>query len=166
MKLTEDLPGFDNPVGLLRACHDKILLHCDLLERCLLQPDPATAKQVHRYFSKSAPLHHSDEEEDVFPLLARTSTHTASLINKLGREHAELRTLWEVLEPGLQQLPDNGFDSRFMDAANRFIRLNRAHVEQENRELLPAAAELLDEVATGALGEAMAARRGASYSGL
>jgi hypothetical protein len=31
-RLTDDLPGFDDPLALLRACHEKILTHCDLLE--------------------------------------------------------------------------------------------------------------------------------------
>jgi len=26
-------PGFDDPLGLLRACHERILGHCDTLER-------------------------------------------------------------------------------------------------------------------------------------
>ena len=62
--LPDELPGFDDPIALLRACHNKILVHCDLLEGLLDTPDQAVAAQVHRYFSTSAPLHHRDEVAD------------------------------------------------------------------------------------------------------
>ena len=32
-ELPEQLPGFDEPIALLRACHNKIVAHCELLEQ-------------------------------------------------------------------------------------------------------------------------------------
>jgi pyridoxamine 5'-phosphate oxidase len=49
-----------------------------------------------------------------------------------------------------------------LDAAHveRFTTLYRAHIDTEERELLPAAQRLLDTAALTATGEAMAKRRG------
>ena len=48
--LPEQLPGFDDPLGLLRACHDRMLAHCELLESLAESPDSKVAQQVLRYF--------------------------------------------------------------------------------------------------------------------
>ena len=164
--LPEELPGFDDPIGLLRACHDRILDHCDLLEGLLEQPDRETATRVHRYFNTSAPLHHRDEEEDLFPRINRQSLKIAELVHGLKQEHQELNRLWGRIAADLKSLPQDGFSSGFLEAAHEFCRLNRAHVMLENRELLPMASGILSRQDLGAIGETMAARRGVRYSAL
>ena len=164
--LPDELPGFDDPIGLLRACHKKILLHCDLLDELLATPDPTAAQQVHRYFSTSAPLHHRDEEEDLFPRIMRQSLKIADLVNTLKKEHIELDHLWDTLAAELKPLPKDGFSEVFEKAVPEFCALNRAHVNIENMELLPMASGILSQQDLGAIGETMAARRGVSYSGL
>lgn len=164
--LPDELPGFDDPIALLRACHNKILVHCDLLEGLLDTPDQAVAAQVHRYFSTSAPLHHRDEEEDLFPRINGQSLKIAELIHNLKKEHQALDSLWSTLATELKSTPENGFSEAFVTAAREFCRLNRAHVAVENRDLLPMAAGILSQQDLGAVGETMAARRGVRYSAL
>jgi hemerythrin-like domain-containing protein len=164
--LPNDLPGFDDPIGLLRACHVKILAHCNMLERLLDTPDPQVAAQVHRYFTRSAPLHHQDEEEDLFPRINRQSLKIAELVHTLKKEHGELNHLWGIIAADLKQLPQDGFSDDFINAAREFCRINRAHVTVENAELLPLAAGILSQQDLGAVGETMAARRGVRYSAL
>ena len=80
--LPDTLPGFDDPIGLLRACHEKMLAHCDLLA-ALLDKDTLddeareAARNLVRYFSQSAPLHHRDEEEDLANTKSRITTIAA-----------------------------------------------------------------------------------------
>ena len=164
--LTDDLPGFDDPLGLLRACHNRILAHCDLLESLLKQPDQETATRVHRYFSTSALLHHRDEEEGLFPRINRQSLKIAELVHRLKQEHAELDRLWGRIAADLKSLPADGFSDPLIADMHEYCRLNRAHITLENTELLPAATGILSQHDLGALGETMAARRGVRYSAL
>lgn len=169
--LPERLPGFDDPLGLLRACHDRMLAYCDLLEALLAQAragelqDSArkAAADITRYFSGSAPLHHSDEEEDLFPRINRQSLRSAELVYSLKQEHRELDTLWAAIVPELRRFPAGGFSATFPESAARFCELCRLHVNRENRELLPLVASSLSQRELGYIGEAMARRRGVRF---
>ena len=119
--LPENLPGFDDPIGLLRACHEKMLAHLDLLEGIVSTPDATTAQQVIRYFTSSAPLHHRDEEEDLFPRLNRQSMKIAEMIFSLKKEHEQLDRLWNDLLPVLKQPPADGFDTDFIEQVTAFL---------------------------------------------
>ena len=164
--LPEPLPGFDDPLGLLRACHKKMLAHCDLLEGLLTTPDPAAAQLVLRYFSTNAVTHHRDEEEDLFPRLNRQSMKLADLVQRLKREHSELDRLWAGIAAGLRELPQAGGEAAFIEAVRAFCALTREHIQRENTEFLPLAESSLSSAALGEIGEAMAARRGVRYSAL
>ena len=164
--LPDTLPGFDDPIGLLRACHEEMQTHCDLLA-ALLDKDTLddeareAARNLVRYFSQSAPLHHRDEEEDLFPRINRQSLRIAELIHNLKKEHETLDALWNRIEPELKKLPDEGFSDAFKQSAMDFSTLCREHIALENRELLPLASNSLSQQALAEIGESMAARRGA-----
>jgi hemerythrin-like domain-containing protein len=171
--LPETLPGFDQPLALLRACHTKILAHCDLLEQLLAQlgkpgkeaDNRNAARQVLTYFSTSARLHHQDEEIDLFPLLTRQSLKLADLVHGLKQEHRELDALWETIAADLKRLPDVTDHAALADRVNAFCELNRRHARRENTEFLPRAESSLSSRQLQDIGAAMAARRGVRYSG-
>ena len=166
--LHDSLPGFDEPLALLRACHKNILVHCDRLEALVMHVEAQgiddearkAARDIARYFSTSALLHHRDEEEDLFPRLNRQSLKIAELIRDLKREHARLDQLWEVMITELKSLPGNGFSDDFLQANRDFCTLSRQHVNRENMEFLPLAASSLSQLDLGEIGASMAARRG------
>lgn len=168
-----DLPGFEAPLDLLRACHARILDHCDLLERLVTAvrdgDDPAqlreTARRISNYFSSSAPLHHQDEELDLFPLLVRQSLKLADLVHALKQEHRRLDALWEALQAGLQRITELDDIDTFTENAAAFCALNREHVRRENLEFLPLAQSSLSTRQLQDIGLAMAARRGVRYPG-
>jgi hemerythrin-like domain-containing protein len=164
--LPEALPGFDDPIGLLRACHARMLEHCELLERQLEAPDAAQVQQVIRYFQTSAAQHHRDEEEDLFPLIIRQSLKIAELVHQLRAQHVRMDQLWKELLPRLRGLPAEVVDEEFRTLANEFCTLCREHIQRENRELLPMAGSSLSRAELGVLGERMASRRGVRYSAL
>jgi hemerythrin-like domain-containing protein len=171
--LPGNLPGFDDPLALLRACHTHILDHCELLERIAERladgtADEATreaARKVVRYFSTSARLHHQDEEQDLFPRLIRQSLKMADLIHALRQVHAELDVLWTGLEPELKRFPNVGDAETFMEQASRFCELNREHIRRENMDFLPLADSSLSSRQLKDIGVAMAGRRGVRYPG-
>jgi len=170
----DNLPGFDEPLALLRACHKNILAHCDRLEALLVHineqgiDDEArkTARDIIRYFSSSVLLHHQDEEEDLFPRLNRQSLKIAELIQELKQEHKTLDQLWENIVTELKPLPDNHFSDDFLQATRDFCTLSRQHVNRENMEFLPLATSSLSQLDLGEIGESMAARRGVRISGM
>jgi hemerythrin-like domain-containing protein len=143
-----------------------MLAHCALLEGLLAEPDPAAAQQVLRYFSTNAVTHHRDEEEDLFPRLNRQSMKLADLVHRLKQEHTELDRLWATIAAGLRKPATAREDPDFGAAIEAFCTLTRDHIERENTEFLPLAASSLSSTALGEIGEAMAARRGVSYSAL
>jgi hemerythrin-like domain-containing protein len=165
--LPDSLPGFDDPLALLRACHKKIIAHCDMLDDLLTYitehgiDDEArnSARGIERYFSTSAVLHHRDEEDDLFPRLNRQSIRIAELIQELKKEHTRLDQLWGTIAPQLKRLPDS-FTDDFLEAAGDFCTLSRQHVNRENMEFLPLAASSLSQLYLGDIGESMARRRG------
>ena len=167
----DELPGFDRPLAVLRACHDKILAHCDLLEELLARmagsgPDAQarkTAERINRYFSTSAELHQRDEEEDLFPRINRQSLKIAELVFGLKKEHEQLESLWKTLSPELKRLPADAFSEEFGRAAGAFCSLYRTHIERENMEFLPLVGNSLSQQELAAIGQSMAERRGVPF---
>lgn len=174
------LPGFGSPsastevpLEMLAACHDRVQTQCDTLLRLLphLQrhgSDPQArqaAAAVMRYFDTAAPHHHADEEEDLFPALRESMAGSDAvcirdLTESLMAEHRTLESRWRVLREPLQRVAAG--EPRVIDAAKveGFVAAYRAHIQREDKELLPMAARLLDPVALQRLGAAMRRRRG------
>jgi hemerythrin-like domain-containing protein len=170
--LPETLPGFDQPLALLRACHTKILAHCDLLEQLVAnlgdtgktEEIRSAARQAMTYFSTSARLHHQDEEIDLFPLLMRQSLKLADLVHGLKQEHRELDSLWASIAAELKRLQDVTDPAALASRVHAFCELNRRHVRRENTEFLPRAESSLSSRQLKDIGAAMAARRGIRYT--
>ena len=165
--LTPELPGFDDPVAVLRACHERMLEHCDLLERLVDHvadkgPDmeaSSAAARVYRYFSTAAKHHHQDEEQDLFPLLARQSMKIADLAFALRKDHERSDALWDALAPALRRVQDIEGNADFAAHAAEFCRLTREHVQRENREFLPLVQHSLSNRQLQDIGRAMEKRR-------
>lgn len=160
-------PSFDDPLGMLEACHERILRHCDLLGHVaravmagpLDEQVRTAAAAVLRYFSTAGLDHHADEERDLFPLLTERAPALDRLILRLREEHRAMNARWAALEPCLRA-PDTIADpATFHTDAEAFRRLYRAHVELENTQLLPRVRMLLTTPECAALGRAMARRR-------
>lgn len=161
-------PDFSDPIGLLRACHENIFQHCDMVERLAEhlatqgydQEARRAADKIHRYFSTAAKHHHADEEEDLFPLLSRQSQELVGVVDQLEQEHKELDALWTELAPLMTQ-PEHIDDvASLKTLAQRFATANRAHARKENEQLLDIAQHLFNSDALKRLGRRMAERRG------
>lgn len=166
--LSGTAPGFDQPLELLAACHERILGFCLRLEQVVIrleagQNDDEVADAcaaIVRYFSTAAPHHHADEDVDLFPLLCERDPALATAIAALSEEHQQLEDDWRQLEVMLAE-PAHLNEALELEAiASGFIATYREHVEIENRDIFPRAAQLLNEEEQRALGHNMARRRG------
>lgn len=165
--LGETAPDFGDPLAMLRACHGRMLDLCDLLQRLpawvethgIDDEAQQAINRIRRYFETAAPLHHADEEDDLFPLL-QTDPELAPLIEHLCREHLALDRQWQRLAAVFDEIQGGKFDSRSLQStASAFCTAYRDHIESENTRLLPAAAVQLTPDQCIELGRRMAARR-------
>lgn len=163
-------PTFDDPLGMLAACHERIAAQCALLEKLVphikLHGCDEQARQaavgVLRYFDTAGQHHHQDEEQDLFPqLLAGTDPVAASLISRILAEHRTLEENWQALRPRLLAIAEAASTQLDAQVVTRFNAGYAAHIALENKELLPLAERLLDAAQRETLGRRMAARRGA-----
>jgi hemerythrin-like domain-containing protein len=165
----EAAPDFNDPIGLLRACHERILQHCATLERLVehlrAQGVDAEARsaagKIHHYFSTAGQHHHQDEEQDLFPRLARQSLKLADLVHRLRQDHAQMETLWRQLEPQLARPAQITDLDAFAALVADFAAAYRSHIARENEDLLEMARHILGSGELKALGQKMAERRGA-----
>lgn len=161
--LIAELPDFDDPLGLLKACHQRMLAHCDMLEKLLTHladkgVDDETRSAIRRvttYFSTSAVHHHQDEEEDLFPILARQSLKLADHVNAARQQHQAINAAWETLKEALKNPA-----SLSPEPVERFCALYREHIAYEEKELLFMAQHILSHEQLVELGDRMARRRG------
>jgi len=164
-------PGFDDPMGMLHACHRRVVRHCELLERVashLSEGDAGeqvqqAAAQVVRYFSKAGPNHHADEDEDLFPRLQGRDPILDSVLEMLEAEHRTMAERWAAIEAALADVAAIEDPQRFAADVAAFNELYRNHVDWEERDVYPRAPELLEADELEAIGRSMAARRGVEY---
>lgn len=165
--------GFDVPLEMLRACHERIRRQCDTLRRLVphLQAHGADAQareaaaQVLRYFDTAAVHHHADEEHDLFPALLESMAGSDAvclreLIDALHTQHRELDAHWRAVRRELVDIAGGGSATLDAAAVEALAEAYAAHIEREEAELLPMAARLLDGSALQRIGAAMRERRG------
>lgn len=160
-------PDFTDPLGLLLACHGRMLGFCDTLDKL---PAHLTAqgcdddakqamKRIHHYFSTAGKLHHEDEEKDVFPRLVRTSLKIAEAIHHLRQDHTHMESAWSALEPLLARPGRIEDIDGFATLCQRFSTLYRAHIVVENAFFNDKAQHLLSSDMLKQIGRTMAERR-------
>ncbi|UXY15942.1 hemerythrin domain-containing protein [Chitiniphilus purpureus] len=162
-------PDFDDPIALLVACHDKVRHFARLTVKLRdhldgRAPDGdavAAAQRILRYFDQAAPLHHADEEADLFPALRQLGdAQLDAQMAALHAEHEQLSALWHAVRPWLHAIATGvacAAPGEVADFASRYAR----HAQTEEQVVFPAAARLAPS-ALASLGRNMAARRGAT----
>ena len=165
--------GFDAPLQMLEACHQRLQRQCDTLRRMV--PHVAThgsdanareaAQAVMRYFDKAAVDHHADEEEDLFPALLEAMAGSDAvclreLVGTLTRQHRELEAHWQALRRVLAAIAAGEQVALPAALVERLIDGYAAHLAREDAELLPMAERLIDDTTLQRIGQAMRQRRG------
>ncbi len=160
-------PDFSDPLEMLHACHQRMRDHCDLLQRAaqhlndngLDDEFKKAAAQVHRYFASAAILHQQDEEQDLFPLLIRSSMKMADIINQLKQQHQAIQQLWQELAPLLARPVKIEDPAALIELGDRFAELYRQHLDYEEQEFLSMAVHMLSQEQLDKIGGAMKQRR-------
>jgi pyridoxamine 5'-phosphate oxidase len=171
--LFDPAPDFDQPVAVLKHCHDRIRKQLKTLQQ-LAGPagDQAGADAVRqaaaavlRYFEKAAPQHHEDEEQDLLPMLAASARGAdAALLTELTpqvlQEHHEMDAVWQRLQPQLAALAE-GRPGKLAGAdVEQYSQLYLRHMEKEENHIAPMAKRLFSDDQMRRLGNAMRTRRG------
>jgi hemerythrin-like domain-containing protein len=169
--------GFDDPVELWLACHERVRRFCRLLQRLPAhlaahgadKEAQEAARSVRRYFNEAAPRHHADEETDLFPRLlrrapARRADPLRVTLAALEAEHAVNDARWRRLDEALAHIAAGAAVTLDAAALEDFVRSYEAHIGVEESVVLEGLREWLDESDWRAIGAAMAQRRGATWN--
>ncbi len=161
--------SFDDPIALLSACHDRVRHYAGLLLKLAghlpqhgadIQARQA-ATSILRYFDVAAPLHHADEEEDLFPLLAERGDDALRFLIGISmlEEHDELAEIWREVRTILLAIESGESTELPFALAERFARRYPEHAAIEDERIYPLAEKLLSQEELATIGQRMEARR-------
>ena len=170
--LFDTAPGFDQPLAVLKHCHDKIRKQITTMQNLLthLPRHGATidaqqaAHAVLRYFDKAAPLHHEDEEQNLMPMLQACAEGDdalllATLVPEILADHRQMEQAWESLRVQLDAIANGSSAALSRDDVARFADAYLAHMNTEEGQLAPMAMRLFGAQQMAQLGQAMQQRR-------
>ena len=160
-------PSFDDPLGMLSACHTRIERQLSTLERLARHlPEHGAdaqarnaARGILRYFDTAEPNHHADEEASVFPRLLAHSASVRELVMDLQSQHEGLHARWRTLRPLLAGIASGQRANLPPRLVNEVQEAYARHIALEDETLLPLCSDLLGEDDLAAIGREMAARR-------
>jgi hemerythrin-like domain-containing protein len=169
--------GFDHPLEMLEACHERIRRTCALIVRLAghlaahgVDPEArAAARSAIRYFETAGEDHHRDEEQDLFAAIfhrvpAAQLNAARALIARLREDHRELEAAWHGMRSRLAWVAEDDLPELDAVSAAAFAAAYERHIALEEAELLPLARNVLDAPALEALGRRMARRHGVPFS--
>ena len=160
-------PEFDDPLGVLRACHRRMERQLATLTRLRKhlplhhadQDARVAAAATIRYFDTAAKNHHEDEEESLLPRLLELDPALKPLVADLLRDHEELGGRWLRMRPLLTAVAVGSSGHLPVRDVDAFCDGYRAHIAREEAQLLARAAEILDGATLAEIGAEMAERR-------
>ncbi|BCZ84962.1 hypothetical protein PTKU64_86370 [Paraburkholderia terrae] len=164
-------PSFDEPVEMLKACHERIAAQCATLGKLAAHlpshgadtQAQQAARNIMRYFDIAAPHHHADEERDLFPMLIEISQRQCSPVGEriasLLDEHRYLEASWAYLRTVLADIAEG--KTRLLEHVwvADFVGAYRSHIALEESQIFPFAEACLDRQQLARLSAAMVARR-------
>ena len=168
--------GFDAPVEMWLACHERVRRFASLIVRleahvARLGADEEaqrSAASIRRYFNEAAPRHHEDEEVDLFPLLReRSGTAEQPVLDALERieaDHLAMAEVWRRIDATLARI--SAGDPALLDPQTiaEFATRYDQHIDIEENVVLPALRRRLTAADWSSVGRAMAERRGLDWS--
>lgn len=173
LHLHDTAPDFDQPIAVLKHCHDRIRKQLATLDKLLAhlpefgadEQARQAARAVLNYFEKAAHLHHDDEEQDLIPMLrAVAQGEDAATLQALApvilQDHKDMDALWQDLHEQLTAVADGHAATLSASAVQRFSQRYLAHMEREEGTMAPMALRLFSPEQMAQLGKTMQARRG------
>lgn len=123
------------------------------------------AATTHRFFNDAVLAHHDEEERELFPSLKHSASAgdeaglVQSLVTRLEREHRELESMWDAVEPAIRRLGRGKPAELDAAAVDRLVDTYLAHAQFEETAVLPLARRILSSGDRAALALALAMRR-------
>ncbi len=174
--------GFDQPLALWNACHDRVRRMIGLLQRLSEHMEKSgvdsdarvTATSIRRYFDEAAPRHHEDEELDLFERLRNRldqleppqAAKVSGALSRLLDDHVELHAMWDALRRPLADIERGKAATLDEATVALYVSRYRSHMEIEEGVIEPALKRVLTRRDLEAIGKAMAQRRGVDWSDL
>jgi hemerythrin-like domain-containing protein len=171
--LFDTAPEFDQPLAVLKHCHDRIRkqnatlgkLVPHLQEHGADQQAQKAALGILRYFQMAAPKHHEDEEVDLLPTLqqvakAEDAVLLQDLLPKILQQHELMAMMWAQLEVELTSISNGSAANLNAELVTQFQALYVEHMQIEETQIAPMAKRLFSEEQMLSLGNAMKHRRG------
>ena len=170
-------PGFEDPIGLMVACHRRIERFLAVLVDLAMRVHGSTLTETEidaletalRYFHDAAPHHTADEERGLFPNLKRTGDRAvACYLTGLERDHRRAERLHSTADRlGLLWLTHGTLDEsdviHLQGALADLSALYREHIGIEEGYVFPSARSALSRDVLEKIGRDMASRRGVPY---
>jgi hemerythrin-like domain-containing protein len=177
MNLFDTPAGFDEPIAMWIGCHRRIEKQLKTLAKLAEHVSrhgvdaeaTSAAEAVLRYFEKSAPHHHEDEDEDLFPLLARRITDAgererfAALRAQLQKDHEAMEVAWAHIRRPLHGIAEGLHKKLSLPDVAAFHAIYARHIPLEEGAIPDLAKRYLTPRDLQSLGRAMAERRGVAY---
>jgi hemerythrin-like domain-containing protein len=169
---TSPTAGLDQPLEILEACHERVINHCEILQKLSnhLQKvgvdDQAklASKNLLRYFESAAKNHHEDEEKNLFPMLQESMAGSDAIcinqiIIRLRNEHQILEKIWQEIKRPLELIA-SGKEAVINQSNIRLLaKTYEQHITLEEDELFPMAKRLLNEEQLKVMSHDMTQRR-------
>jgi hemerythrin-like domain-containing protein len=162
----EALASFSRSHVNIVDCMNRLrILPAQLAQRGLDEGVRASAGQIYRFFHDAVLEHHDEEERELFPSLRHSAAagdeagFVQSLVARLEREHRELETLWDRIEPALRRLGRGKAADLDAKTVEELATAYLAHAQFEETAVLPLAQKILKSGDRSALALALAMRR-------
>jgi hemerythrin-like domain-containing protein len=170
------VPDFDDPLGLLVRCHERIQSRLASLARAV---DSMRSEGTHdvaealdavaaarAFFAGPGVIHTADEEGSLFPRLRRRAATCdewlLAVLDELESQHRVAETVHAELDALVARLgerPAGDTLDALSGCAGALVTLYTPHIVLENETVFPAAARLLPREELLDVGKEMKARR-------
>lgn len=173
---TSPAAGLDQPIEILKACHERVINHCEIMQRLsehlkktgVDEQAMLASKNLLRYFELAAKNHHEDEEKNLFPMLLDSMAGSDAvcikeIINTLKNEHLLLENIWHKINAPLK-LVASGIHVEIDESQIKLLtEIYKKHINLEENELFPMAKRLLNEEQLKHMSHDMTQRRKINY---
>ncbi len=171
--------GFSGPVAMWLACHQRLEGVCGLMQRFSRHLEDFgfdeaarfSAEGLRRYFNGATRRHQEDEDVDLFPrvldrLSGRRRATVRTMMTRLQEDHVTAERLWRPVDEQLGEVQQGRRRTPDRQAIETLVDAHLGHRNAEESALLDVVRTSLQPVDLKDIGEAMARRRGLTWTRL
>ncbi len=166
-KFTDPAKDFSNGLQVITDYHQDFLsrglqlvdLAKEIQKQGMTQELANQCMEMYCHYSHATLLHHKDEEEALFPLLADQSSLIIGMMERLIMDHEEIEESWGKLSSRLSH-PENITNSdHLVHLTTEFEKILRDHLTREDEDFGPQIKKILNPEQLEQAGKKMAKLR-------